>query len=259
MYKIIPCIKEESGVFISSTHEVIEEVPLAVTINGRHALTVMTSPHMIREFVIGLLFTERIIHGAEEIESVHIEPGKVSVLTTNPFKILVSKKTVLSGCGGSSSYLDVAKLPRVSSGLVLDAGTIKSAVKETLQSDLHVKTGGIHVVGLFSDKGTIMITEDIGRHNALDRVIGYGLLNNVNFSGTFVVSSGRISSEMVRKCLIAGIPVIISRGATTTLAVETAEQANLTVVGFVRGQKMIIYTHPGRIKGASASGESGLP
>jgi FdhD protein len=251
MYKIVPCIKEDAGVFTPSTHEVIEEIPLAITINGRHALTAMTSPHMIREFVTGLLFTERIIHGADEIESVHIEPGRVSVLTTNPFKILVSKKTVLSGCGGSSSYLDVAKLPHISSDLVIDGATIQSAVKETLLSDLHVKTGGIHIIGLFDEQGAVIITEDIGRHNALDRVIGYGLLKGVRFSRTFVVSSGRISSEMVRKCLIAGIPVIVSRGATTTLAVETAEQANLTVVGFVRGQKMNIYTHPGRVKGAA--------
>lgn len=254
MYKIVPCIKEDAGVFTPSTHEVIEEIPLAITINGRHALTAMTSPHMIREFVTGLLFTERIIHGADEIESVHIEPGRVSVLTTNPFKILVSKKTVLSGCGGSSSYLDVAKLPHISSDLVIDVATIQSAVRETLLSDLHVKTGGIHIIGLFDEQGAVIITEDIGRHNALDRVIGYGLLKGVAFSRTFVVSSGRISSEMVRKCLIAGIPVIVSRGATTTLAVETAEQADLTVVGFVRGQKMNIYTHPGRVKGAALPG-----
>ena len=252
MYKIVPCIKEDSGRFTPGTHEVIEEVPLAITINGRHALTAMVSPELTREFVTGILFTERIIHGVDEIESVHVEPGKVSVLTTNPFKILVSKKTVLSGCGGSSSYLDVAKLPQVTSDLVLDVATITSALKETLQSDLHVKTGGIHIIGLFDDNGAVIVTEDIGRHNALDKVIGHGLMKGVDFSRTFVVSSGRISSEMVRKCLIAGIPVIVSRGATTTLAVSTAEQANLTVIGFVRGQKMNIYTHPGRVRGAGS-------
>jgi FdhD protein len=250
MYKVFPCIKEEAGVFTPSSHEVIEEVPLAVNINGRHALTVMTSPYMIREFVVGLLFTERIIHGTEEIESIQIEPDRVSVLTTNPFKILVSKKTVLSGCGGSSSFLDVAKLPQVTSDLVIDAPFIKLAVKETLNSDLHLKTGGIHIIGLFTRKGAVCIAEDIGRHNALDRVIGYGLLNGINFSETFVVSSGRVSSEMVRKCLFAGIPVIVSRGATTSLALQIAEKTNLTVIGFVRGSKMNIYTHPNRVKGA---------
>jgi FdhD protein len=96
----------------------------------------------------------------------------------------------------------------------------------------------------------VCIAEDIGRHNALDRIIGYGLLNNVSFSRTFVVSSGRVSSEMARKCLIAGIPLIASRTATTSLAVEMAEKTGLTIIGFVRSDQMNIYTHPERVRGA---------
>ncbi len=96
------------------------------------------------------------------------------------------------------------------------------------------------------------MSEDIGRHNAVDRVIGYGLRAGIDFSRTFVVSSGRISSEMVRKCLIANIPVIISRSATTTLSVEIAEKTGLTIVGFVRAGKMNIYTHPRRISGTGS-------
>ena len=80
------------------------------------------------------------------------------------------------------------------------------------------------------------------RHNAIDRVIGYGLRNRIDFSRTFIVSSGRISSEMVRKCLIANIPMIISRSATTTLSVEIAEKTGLTIVGFVRAGKMNVYS-----------------
>jgi FdhD protein len=123
-------------------------------------------------------------------------------------------------------------------------------MKQTLQSDLHAKTGGVHIVGLFIPDGVVCIAEDIGRHNALDRVIGYGLLNNVIFSHTFAVSSGRVSSEMVRKCLVAGIPVIVSRSATTSLAVEMAENTGLTIIGFARSDQMNIYTHPERVRGA---------
>ena len=250
MYKTVQCIREKAGAFTKSEHEVVLEVPLAINVNGRHALTVMTSPVMLREFVIGLLYTERIIHEMDEIESIQIEPDRISVLTKNPFKILVSKKTVLSGCGGSSSFLDVAKLPKINSDLVIDAADIRAGMKQTLDSDLHVKTGGNHIVGLFQSGGSVCVAEDIGRHNALDRVIGYGLLNNVMFSRSFVVSSGRVSSEMARKCLIAGIPVIASRTATTSLAVEMAEKTGLTIVGFVRSDQMNIYTHPERIRGA---------
>jgi FdhD protein len=254
MYNVVRCIREKTGIFTESEHEVVLEVPLTITVNGRHALTVMTSPVMVRELVIGLLYTERIIHEPDEIESIQIEPDRVSVLTKNPFKILISKKTVLSGCGGSSSFLDVGKLPKIVSDLVFDVADIRAGMKQTLQSDLHAKTGGVHIVGLFTPGGVVCIAEDIGRHNALDRVIGYGLLNNVSFPGTFAVSSGRVSSEMVRKCLVAGIPVIVSRSATTSLAVEIAEKTGLAIIGFARSDQMNIYTHPERIRGTGAKG-----
>ena len=243
MYKVVRCTREKAGIFSESEHEVVLEVPLTITVNGRHALTVMTSPVMVRELVTGLLYTERIIHEPDEIESMQIEPDRVSVLTKNPFKILISKKTVLSGCGGSSSFLDVAKLPKIISDLVIDVADIRNAMKQTLQSDLHAKTGGVHIVGIFTTDGVVCIAEDIGRHNALDRVIGYGLLNNIIFSQMFAVSSGRVSSEMVRKCLIAGIPVIVSRSATTSLAVEMAEKTGLTIIGFARSDQMLSLIH----------------
>jgi FdhD protein len=250
MYKVVRCTREKAGTFTESEHEVVLEIPLTITVNGRHALTVMTSPVMVRELVIGLLYTERIIQEPDDIESIQIEPDRVSVLTTNPFKILISKKTVLSGCGGSSSFLDVAKLPKITSDLVIDVDDIRAGMKQALQSDLHAKTGGVHIVGLFNADGAVCIAEDIGRHNALDRVIGYGLLNTIQFSRTFVVSSGRVSSEMARKCLIAGIPIIVSRSATTSLAVEMAEKTGLTIIGFARSDQMNIYTNPKRVREA---------
>ena len=120
-------------------------------------------------------------------------------------------------------------------------------MKALLTSDLHRLTGGIHIVGLFSPDGEVTRSLDIGRHNALDRVIGYGLIHDVNLGQVFALSSGRISSEMVRKCLVAGIPLVASRGATTTLAVSLAEKNGLTVIGFVRAGGMNIYTNPQRV------------
>jgi FdhD protein len=247
MYKEIECIKGDSGSFVLEGHPVIEEVPLAVTVNGRHALTAMISPDMLREFVIGFLFTEGIIKDADEIESIRIEDTNAGVLTKSPFKILVSKKTVLSGCGGSMSYLDIDKLPEINSDLLLDSETIRNSVKEALDSRLHVLTGGIHVVGLYDSKGKVCVVEDIGRHNALDKIVGYALENKIDLSKTYIICSGRISSEMVRKCLTANIPIVVSRGATTTLAVDIAKSRGLTIVGFVRSKKMNIYSWGKRI------------
>jgi FdhD protein len=261
MYITVPCIKYDNGSMVPSSHEVVMEVPLAVFVNGRHALTAMVSPAMLEEFVTGFLYTERIIRKLEDIESLRIEEQKdknrdetdtdtlsASVLTKNPFSIIFSSKTVLSGCGGDTSYVDAEKLPKIQSDLVTEVSTIKSVMKETLVSDLHTRTGGIHIVGLFGPDGKICVIEDIGRHNALDKVIGYGLKHGVDLSRTIVTCSGRLSSEMARKCLMANIPVIASRGATTTLAINMAEKAGLTIIGFVRSQKMNIYTGAERVR-----------
>ena len=175
MFKNLPCIKMDGESAKAGTHEVIDEVPEALFVNGRHAMTAMMSPTDLEDFVTGYLFTEQIIKGADEIESIRIEKNRISVITKNLFKVLGPKKTILSGCGGAASYIDTEKLPKITSDLSLSPELIRTMVREVLESELHKMTGGIHVVGLASAKGIITRSEDIGRHNALDRVIGYGL------------------------------------------------------------------------------------
>jgi FdhD protein len=238
-------------------HEVIEETPYALFVNGRHVMTAMMSPEGLEDFVAGYLFTEQVVKSVDEIESIKIDKNRISVITTNPFKVLGPKKTILSGCGGSSSYIDPKKLPTIHSDFVVSTGFIASMMKKTLNSDLHIKTGGIHIVALVGTEDVITVSEDIGRHNALDRVIGYALKQEIDLSHTFVIVSGRISSEMARKCLVANIPIIVSRGATTTLAVDIADKNGLTIVGFARGAKMNVYTHQHRITAAKGQGGSG--
>jgi FdhD protein len=252
MFRKLPCIKADGDRFEKTRHEVVEEIPTALFVNGRHAMTAMMSPVRLEEFVTGYLFTEQIIKNQDEIESIKIEKNRISVITTNLFKVVGPKKTILSGCGGSTSFIDTEKLPKLRSGFATDPETITAAVKEVLDSELHRMTGGIHVVGLVGQQGVLTVCEDIGRHNALDRAIGFGLINGTGFPETFIVCSGRISSEMVRKCLLAGIPLVVSRGATTTLAVEIAEKTGVTVIGFARSARMNIYTHPERVKGLPA-------
>ena len=255
MFRRLPCIRVDGEIATQGLHEVIEEVPMALFINGRHAMTAMMSPVQLEEFVTGYLYTEQIIKAADEIESIKIEKNRMSVITKNLFKVLGPKKTILSGCGGSTSYIDTTKLPKIASTYSVSTAEIRAAAKAVLNSELHITTGGIHIVALLDGEKTLAVSEDIGRHNALDRVIGFALRNGIDLTRTWVLVSGRISSEMTRKCLIAGIPVIVSRGATTTLAVETAKETGLTVVGFARSTKMVIYTHPERIRDVKAEPE----
>lgn len=249
IYRELPITRIDGDSAERTEHPVVEEVPISILVNGRQLTLAMMSPVQLEEFAVGHLFTEGIIRSAGSIESIQVEKQTIKVLTKEPFKVIGPRRTILSGCGGSSSSLDPAKLPKIPPGFEIGAQALFSAIKTVLDSEIHRLTGGVHVVGLFAGEGMICTREDIGRHNALDRVIGYGLGKGTDFSRTFVVSSGRISSEMARKCLIAGIPVAVSRSATTTLAVEIAERNGLTICGFARGGRMNVYSHPERITG----------
>ena len=250
MYRSLPCLRVDGDLFEHGMHDVVEEIPIALFINGRHSMTAMMSPVNLEDFVTGYLFTEQIIKNIDEIESIRIEKNRISVITKNLFKVLGPKKTILSGCGGSTSFIDVEKLPKIHSDFSISAAAITVALRSVLDSEVHRITGGFHMVVLLDSQGVISVAEDIGRHNAVDRIIGHALRNGIDLSKTFVISSGRISSEMVRKCLIANIPVIVSRSATTTLSVDIANKTGLTIIGFARGGKLNIYSHPERITGS---------
>ena len=118
MYRSLPCTRVDGETVEEGVHEVVEEIPIALFVNGRHAMTAMMSPVNLEDFVTGYLFTEQIIKNIDEIESIKIEKNRISVITKNLFKVLGPKKTILSGCGGSTSFIDVEKLPRIHSDFV---------------------------------------------------------------------------------------------------------------------------------------------
>jgi FdhD protein len=262
LFKEYPCLKldgtEPGGTGLGMTElggkeaaesacNVVEEVPLSIFINGRHFVTAMISPHMREEFILGHLFSERIIRGLSEVESLEIEGNVARAIIRNPMKTLLPRRPIVSGCGGIASYLDESKLSMIPSDLMIDKEEIFKAMKAISLSDVHKATGGVHSVGLFDEKGAVCIAEDIGRHNALDKVVGYSLKKKVDFGRTFAASTGRISSDMAMKCSAVGIPIVVSRGATTRLALKIAERTGLTIVGFVRGKRLNVYTHPQRL------------
>ena len=249
MFKEFPCLKLDGDKTERSISDMVEEVPLSIFINGRHFVTAMISPEMRKEFIIGHLFSERIVSGINEIESTEIEGNVARAIVANPMRTILPRRPIVSGCGGISSFLDESKLPEIRSDKKIERDEIYKAMKAISQSKLHKATGGVHSVGLFGKAGTIFISEDIGRHNALDKVIGHGLIQGIDFSETFAASTGRISSDMALKCSVAGIPIIASRGATTSLAISIAERTGLSIIGFARGKRMNIYSTPWRVEG----------
>ena len=243
MFKKITCTRVDGS---TATQDAAGEAPVAIFVNGRHLTTVILSPVGFQDFITGYLYTEELIKGIDEIESVRVEENRISVLTKNPFRRGSVKKTILSGCGGAVSYIDTQKLPAIDSDLTVSVPEIAAAVAALPAS------GTLDAVALVSGGRTVACSEDLDRHNALDRVIGRGLRDGLDFSRTIAAGTGSATSEMVRKCLIAGIPVLITTGLPTALAVEIAEETGLCIVGSAGTPDMAVYTHAERITGIGA-------
>ncbi len=248
MKKEFACKRLIDGKIASVMDTVATETPLSVFINGRRFVTAMISPRMVSEFVLGHLYSSGVIHGLSEVDVLEVKEGSVHVLIPGyDLSLHAPRRLIVSGCGGSSSFLDEASIPTVSASLHITVEALTSGVHDALSSSLHRATGGVHCVGLVDKSGALCLIEDVGRHNAVDKAIGYALSKGIDFAQVFLASTGRISSEIVYKCAMANIPLVISRGAVTSLAIEVAKRAGLTAIGFARGGRMNIYTGEERI------------
>ncbi len=250
MYREVRSTRVHKSKFLGSSHDIAVEVPITVSVNGRETLVAMTSPVLLHEFVVGFLFTEGIISGPEEIESVRTGQRSVSVLTKNPFKMIRGKRTFLSGCGGFGAVATPEKLPRISASIQISPSTISSALSGIFPQSGEELPHATYIAGLFDGSTRLASAEDTGSNHVIDRVIGFGLMNNLEFSKVFMVSSGRATSEAVRKCVMAGIPIAVFSGPTTTFSVEISEKAGLTLVGLASGEQMFVYSNDERVIGA---------
>jgi len=224
---------------------VVTEFSLSIIIDGKHFATAMITPMMEKEFIIGHLFGQGIIENIADMESITVKDNIAEV--TLPRKAAKAKRS-----------------PEIHSDFKVSREDIFNGVNAILKSKIYAETEAAHSAGLFKRGAEpICIAEDIGRHNALDKVIGYALINKIDFKNTFATSTGRMVSDMVSKSCRANIPIVATKTAVTKLGVEIGERCGLTIIGFVRdmGTKvttdtgvriatkrgMKIYTNPQRI------------
>jgi FdhD protein len=219
-----------NGGCTSSSERIIRETALTIRIDGKHYVTAMIMATMEKEFVIGHLFAQGVIHSAADIKSITIKNDTAEV--------------TLSGTRNER-----AVLKKISSDLKVYKEDVLDCVRAILKSEIFTETEAVHSAGLFlHGREAICIAEDLGRHNALDKVIGYGLLHDIDFHQTLAASTGRQPSEMILKCRNVNIPIIATKGVPTTLAIEIAGNAGITIAGLVRGSTMTVYCHPERIE-----------
>ena len=164
---------------------------------------------------------------------------------------IYGKRTLVSGCGKGTTFystLDTLRCRPVNSRVKYDRFQIRNWMNLMHErSVLYKATGGVHGAALVDQQRVLFFCEDIGRHNAVDKIIGECLIGNISLEGKALITTGRLSSEILLKSARLSLPLLVSRSAPTSLAVELAEQLNITVVGFARGTRMVVYTHSWRI------------
>jgi FdhD protein len=245
--KTILCRKLAGGRFTEFEASVIIEKELAIEINGQRTAVASITPGLEKEFVTGYLFGQGFINSPADIAHLEIEGGVARVtLNDSVAKSTVSQKTtyrIVSG-GGRSAFRDSKELNPIQSDIRVSRPAIFRAMSTLFEkASLYRETEGVHASGLFiADGQSIVTVEDIGRHNCLDKVIGWALLNKVDCSRTFLVSTGRMASEMVAKVCRARIPVVATKTAVTDKGREIGQKGGVTIIGFVRDAGVIIHT-----------------
>ena len=236
---------------------VAEEKPLHILINRVHYATIMCSPLNLKELTIGHLLAEGLLKSVDEIEEISLRETSICHVKlkkkVDAEKRLKSFKSfsrvIFSACESRQPYQFSGMLRKVQSNISVKAETLLNCVNR-LNTDAETfrKTGGVHVAAICkNDGGLVALAEDVGRHNAVDKVVGRAALMKVDLRGCFLVLSGRLSGDIVFKAAKVDIPIVASIAAALDSGIAIAKKTRLTLVGFVRGKRMNVYTCPERV------------
>jgi len=235
----------------------IEESRLNIFLNGEKAISMMCIPIDQKAHAIGFLMSENVISSIDDVDDITISEDGLRVdikaaVDEDSLTNLYKEKTLVSGCGGgvTGNIAGQVQVPFNQTKFVISPEVISSEIKQFYQdSELYMLTGCVHKAMLYLEDGSTVTAEDIGRHNAIDKVVGKCKLKGLDTTKSVLFVSGRLSSEMVVKAVMHKVPIVVSRTAPTHLGVTTAHKHGLTLIGFARGKKMNIYTHSGRVIG----------
>ena len=251
--------KIKNGKKFTMTDEVIREIKLEIIVNGKMVGALMAVPVDLEALAVGYLMSEDIIQNVKDIKNIELVD-----VDTKTFQVLLDAKVVeanierldlegviVSGCGRGVST-QISKIA-IDAAVMRDNFSIEASLlfdemgKFYTQCPLYEQTGCVHTAKVYFDKDTYFIGEDIAQHNTIDKAVGKARLARIDITKCFLMVSGRLSSEMVAKAVMHQIPILASRTASTCRGVNIADKFGLTLIGFVRGEKMNIYRNPNRI------------
>jgi FdhD protein len=243
-------LKKQDNSFEEIEDHIAVEKRLRISVNGKDFVSLYCTPLMIRELVAGFFLTERILDGRFCLDEIMIRDGAEEIAADIPARGEVGTEglTLTSGCVGGITFNKKRGVEKISDMFSIKAAAVEALFNEFQKmGELYRLTGCVHSAALSDGAKILVFAEDIGRHNAVDKVIGYAILEEIPFTRKIMLVSGRLSSEIAAKCSRWGIPVLASRTAPTDLAIKIAEESGVALIGFVRGKRMNIYTNKHRI------------
>lgn len=233
------------------------ERPVTVHLNGDEVATMQATPDDLEELAVGFLVAEGLLSDRDAFLGAEADAkrGLAWVRTAEPVPTDVAERTryLTSGCGGGTTFSSVGHargLAPVGGDWTVRAEDIYTLVRDLAEAaQRYRETGGMHAAGLGRDGKLLVAREDVGRHNAIDKVLGRAWLDRIPTEGAALVATGRISYEMAVKAAKARVAVAASRSAVTDLAAELGDRLGIAMVGYARGGKLTVYTHPERVLG----------
>ncbi len=232
------------------------ELPLTIILNNKELTTLLCSPTDLKYLAIGFLASEGLIKGKAEIKKIVVDEkrGVVRVETVEDKELApdaLSKRLITSGCGRGASFYsttDAQGQAKVESKTAISNVEVFTLVREFQhRSQVYRTTGGVHSAALCDTNDILVFNEDIGRHNAIDKVLGECMLTDIPTDDHIIITSGRVSSEILLKVAKRNIPILISKSAPTNLGVRLANDLGVTLIGFVRGERMNVYANEWRV------------
>ena len=231
----------------TSTHVPVEK-EVSVFVNQHILVTILCTPNKLNFLVIGYLYAEGIISGIGDVTSMRVcdEESEVDVRLSNAEFEVPQVRTLTSGCTGGVAFKVEGE--RVESYLVVSPEKVLSQMKQFQgKMDLYRISGGVHTSALSDTENLLVISEDIGRHNTLDKVQGECLMKRLETRDRLLLCTGRVSSEMLLKASRMQVPIIASMTSPTGRAVSLARDLGVTLVGYARGSRLTVYAHPERL------------
>ncbi len=249
------------GSTAATTDQVAEEMPVALVYHDVPHVVMLATPADLEDYAVGFTLSEGLVARADEIRGVEVAAGAASIdvkitVAWERFTQLLQRRRNLAGrtgcglCGAERAEDAIREPAQVPEGVSITAGELHAAIAELgTRQPINARTGSVHAAAwVVPGRGIVLVREDVGRHNALDKTIGALVRGGGDFSGGYMLITSRASYEMVQKCATVGISLLVALSAPTAFAVRLAQRCGLTLVAFARADQHVVYAHPRRLK-----------